>query len=97
MPQVKLYKEARKRVKEIKGFYIHLLVYLLVLCLRFVFEEMGILSFKGSSFWGMGFWAVGLIAHGCSVFLPHMILGRNWKERKIRELIEKEKEVRKWQ
>ncbi len=97
MTQDKLYRKAKKRVREIKGFYIHLLVYLLVLCLRLVLQEMRNSSIDGVSFWGMGFWAVGLIAHGCSVFLPHMILGKNWQANKIRELIEKEEEVRKWQ
>ena len=42
------------------------------------------------------FWGIGLLAHGLSVFLPGMILGNNWEERKIRELMEKEKN-NKWE
>jgi hypothetical protein len=36
------------------------------------------------------------VAHGLSVFLPSMILGENWEEKKIKELMEKEKN-NKWE
>jgi len=36
------------------------------------------------------------VAHGFSVFLPNWIFGRNWEEKKIKELMEKEKSE-KWE
>jgi 2TM domain len=42
------------------------------------------------------FWGIGLAAHGLSVFMPTMILGKDWEDKKIKELMEKEKN-NKWE
>jgi hypothetical protein len=42
------------------------------------------------------FWGIGLMAHALSVFLPSMIIGKDWEERKIKQLMEKEKQ-NKWE
>ncbi len=47
-----------------------------------------IFSFKNFS--TAFFWGIGLLAHGLSVFLPTMILGNDWEERKIKEIMNKE-------
>lgn len=84
------YERARKRVKEIKGFYIHALVFVLVnlfiIVLKLTKNEQDEIHV-----WGIGFWAIGLFIHGLSVFLPNFIFGRDWEEKKIRELMNKDK------
>lgn len=84
------YLQAKKRVKQIKGFYIHALVYVLVnaVILILKFQKHGSIEFND---WGIGLWGLGLAIHGLSVFLPNFILGKNWEEKKIRELMEKDK------
>lgn len=84
------YLQAKKRVKQIKGFYIHALVYVLVnvMILILKFQKYGNIEFND---WGIGLWGIGLAIHSLSVFLPNFILGKNWEERKILELMEKEK------
>lgn len=84
------YLEAKKRVKQIKGFYIHALVYVLANAVIMIlkFKKHGSIEIDD---WGIGLWGIGLAIHGLSVFLPSFILGRNWEERKIRELMEKDK------
>ena len=87
------YQQAKKRVNEVKGFYIHLLIYLLV--------NIGLIitrhAIKGEKFGSVDnyytafFWGVGLLAHGLSVFLPNFILGKDWEARKIRQLMDKNK------
>jgi len=42
------------------------------------------------------FWGIGLAAHGFSVFGRDLFFGKNWEERKIQELMEKEKRE-KWE
>jgi hypothetical protein len=42
------------------------------------------------------FGGIGLAAHGLSVFLPSLIMGKDWEEKKIKELMEKEKN-NKWE
>lgn len=84
------YQQAKKRVKQIKGFYIHALVFVLVNAFFMImrFQKHGNIDYDN---WGIGLWAVGLAVHGLSVFLPNFILGKDWEERKIRELMDKHK------
>ncbi len=94
------YQEAIKRVKKLKGFYTHTIVYILVNILIFFLNvnnlEQGESYFQFKNFMTAFFWGIGLLAHGLSTFLPYFILGKDWEERKIKELMEKEK-ANKWE
>lgn len=90
------YNLAYKRVKRIKGFYVHLIVYLIVN--TFIIISSSNRSLIGDEmFWRWEtfstalFWGIGLIAHGLSVFGRNIFFGQNWEEKKIQELMEKEK------
>ncbi len=96
------YKVAQKRVKDIKGFYIHLIVYLFVnIALLIADSRSTQIRSSGvtiSTFYTPLFWGIGLAAHWASVFGPGMILGKRWEEKKIKELMEKDKEqMQKWE
>lgn len=80
---------ATKKVKAIKGFYIHALVYVLVNL--FIIVSNGIESSFADmdSYYTAIFWGFGLLAHGLSVFGSQMILGYDWEERKIKEIMNK--------
>ncbi len=89
------YLSVKKRVKKIKGFYIHLLVYLVV-NVMIIFINIHNLKpeesyFRFENFFTAFFWGIGLLAHGLSVFLPNFILGPDWEEKKTRELMDKYK------
>lgn len=89
------YLEAKKRVKKLKGFYTHLTIYILV-NLLIVFINIQDLKpgesyFRWENFITLFFWGIGLLAHAMSVFVPQFVLGKNWEERKIQELMEKNK------
>jgi len=85
---------ARKRVKKIKGFYSHLLVYvvinLMVVVINIQDLEPGESYFQYKNFFTLFFWGIGLAIHGLTVFLPDFILGKKWEERKIREYMEED-------
>lgn len=89
------FKEVEKRVKKIKGFYIHLMVYVLVNL--FVIGMIAIKLDQSEKLWSWNliqlplFWGIGLMSHAFTVFLPSIILGRNWEEKKIKELMDKDK------
>lgn len=91
------YLNAKKRVKQVKGFYIHALVFVLVNAFIIMMKVIngqhvaGEPQIKISQFLTIIIWGVGLVAHGLSVFLPNFILGKNWEEKKIREIMEKNK------
>lgn len=89
------YQEALKRVKKIKGFYTHAIVYvfvnIMIVFLNVKNLDPGETYFQFKNFMTAFFWGMGLVAHGLSVFVPNWIMGQNWEERKIKEFMEKEK------
>ena len=93
------YRTAKKKVKEIKGFYTHLVVYLFVNIAILVVSTREEGLWEGLDEWNnyltAFFWGIGLIAHWASVFGPNIFLGKDWEERKIRELMDKEQQ--KWE
>lgn len=92
------YDRAAKRVKRIKGFYSHLLVYVVINIMIVIINVQELdpneSYFQWHNFTTLGFWGIGLLAHGLSVFMPDFILGKNWEERKIKEYMERQKNDR---
>jgi hypothetical protein len=86
------YEMAVKRVKKLKGFYTHLLVYVIINIFIYVVNVRGSHGdyFALQNFTTAFFWGIGLLAHATSVFVPEIVFGKNWEERKIREFMEKE-------
>jgi len=86
---------AKHRVKKIKGFYSHLLVYVVINLMIVVINinnlEPGESYFHYENFFTLFFWGIGLAVHGLSVFLPNFIMGKNWEERKIKEIMDRDK------
>jgi hypothetical protein len=89
-------KQAKKRVEEIKGFYIHLTVYIVVnlfIVLSIVFNQYA----DGEPLLGWPmlvtplFWGIGLGIHAANVFGFGMVLGKNWEERMIRKYMEEDR------
>jgi hypothetical protein len=87
------YELAYKRVKRIKGFYIHALVYILVNAFIIIssFKSGNEIFFRWETFSTALFWGIGLLAHGLSVFGSTVFFGQNWEEKKIKELMDKDK------
>lgn len=89
------YAEAKKQVKRIKGFYTHLTIYIVINIFVFIVNAREIPEGESLLQWRTlmtpFFWGIGLLVHGINVFLPNIILGKNWEERKIKELMEQEK------
>jgi hypothetical protein len=94
------YQEALKRVKKIKGFYTHAIVYVIINIMIVIINiqnlNEGETYFQFKNFMTAFFWGIGLVAHGLSVFVPNWIMGQNWEERKIKEFMAKEK-ANKWE
>ena len=90
--------KARKRVEEIKGFYSHVLVYVLVnlfllLIASNIFDGIASIHVPAWSYFTTPFfWGIGLLFHGLYVFQFKSGFLKKWEERKIREIMEKDKE-----
>ena len=88
MNEDKRYERAKKRVEEIKGFYTHLVVYVIVNIGIFflnVITSPNELWF----YWPLFGWGIGIIAHWISVFGLGGFLGKDWEERKTKQIMEK--------
>jgi hypothetical protein len=77
------YEYAKKRVEKIKGFYVHLIVYVVINAMLFAVNK----NF-GTALW----WGLGLVIHAVNVFLFEGFLGKEWEERKINEIMERDKD-----
>ena len=93
------YKLAKKRVAEIKGFYTHLTIYILVNTF-ILLTAAGLFSGHGLSFdmpdWPHFIspvaWGIGLLFHGLYVFQFKSGFIKKWEERKVKEYMEKDME-----
>ncbi|WP_089888181.1 2TM domain-containing protein [Kriegella aquimaris] len=90
------FRRAKKRVEELKGFYIHLFVYMAVN----VFILVGVYSSVSGdmdSFWDLGhfftpiFWGIGLAFHAAKVFGFSPFFNKEWEERQIQKYIDEDK------
>ena len=98
----KSYLRAKKRVKEIKGFYSHFLIYLIINIFISGIIIFG-LTYSGNSSFSESltnfgvystwlFWGIGVFFHWISVFGLKNLYGSAWEEKKIKELMEKDYE-----
>ena len=89
------YYMAYKRVKKIKGFYVHFIVYVFVnlfLILNRRFESnSNACFFEIQTYATAFFWGIGLLAHGMSVFSKEVFFGPEWEAKKIKKYMDKNK------
>ncbi|MDO1511427.1 2TM domain-containing protein [Maribacter confluentis] len=90
---------AKKQVKELKGFYIHLFVYILVnlfIMSLTVMARMNSGESFNEAFFNFGtfstpfFWGIGLAFHGARVYHFNPFFSKDWEERQIRKFVEQE-------
>ena len=80
-----VYEAAVKRAEELQGYYVHVLVYLVVNAGLFVIN----LLTKGEGggwwfFWPLAGWGIGLVIHTMVTFSG--VFGESWKTRKAEEI-----------
>ena len=77
---------ARKRVRELRGFYIHVAIYVVVIA---GIAMINWITTPGYWWvvWPMIGWAIGLGAHAVSVIFEGSLLGPEWEDRKTREIL----------
>ena len=83
------YEKAREKVQEIKGFYVHFLVYVIVISLIVIVN----LRFTPQYHWfwyPMFGWGLGLFFHWFGVIgVDRLGFGKDWEEKKIKEYMDK--------
>jgi hypothetical protein len=88
MQDQKMYDSAKRRVGQIKSFYIHATIYVLV---NFLLVAVNLVTSRGKIwfFWPLLGWGIGLAAHGLSVIGFGGLWGPKWQARKIQETLDK--------
>ncbi len=81
------YQRAKKKVKALKSFYVHLGVYIVVNLFLFL------LNVTASSdslwfYWPLLGWSIAIVVHAFSVFGSDRSFGADWEEKKIKEIME---------
>lgn len=85
---------AAKRVKKLKDFYIHSLIF-----------AIGVVFYVLKAYYGVGFnvfplqhingfvmsiWALSYVIQGTDVFITEVLLGRAWEKKKINKILDSE-------
>lgn len=92
------YIKAKKRVEELKGFYKHFAVYVIIngfligrrIYLDISYGDSFLEAFTELSNYRLFFWwGVGLAIHWVSTY-RYKFFGKNWEERKIKEEMDKQ-------
>lgn len=93
-------RRAKKKIEEIKGFYLHLTIYIIINLFITIKNVIG--SFQdGKSFWEAFWdfgnyavwilWGTGLVFHGIYTFDYSPFFSKEWEERQIRKYVEEDK------
>ena len=84
------YQKAKKQVQELKGFYSHLLSYVIVMVviiyinLKYTPEVLWFI-------WTLLGWGIGIFFHAMRVFNFFPFFNKDWENNKIKQFMEEEK------
>ena len=81
-----VYERARKRVAEVKGFYMHLGIYA-IFSAAFVAINLITSPHRHWFWWPVLGWGVAVVIHAFSFFVENRWLGSEWEQRKMREFV----------
>ncbi|WP_310994207.1 2TM domain-containing protein [Aequorivita marina] len=85
----KKYTLAKKKVEKLKWFYVHLTIYVIFIPVLIYLNFLSRTGFPWALFPIFG-WGFGVIGHASETFNYNPFFGKNWEERKIRELMDKD-------
>ena len=86
------YEAARKRVEEIKAFYSHLIVYIVVIGALTIINLVTQIGDSNKNLWflyPLGFWGFGLFWHAIGTFVFSRKGPGTWENKKIKEIMDK--------
>lgn len=91
------YLRAKEKVECLKKFYGNLTSYLLVISflaiLNYYTNEWRYMWFLWAAFG----WGIGLVFHALKTFDLNPFFGRDWEERKIKELMREDDDLKRWE
>lgn len=82
-------RRARRRLAAEKSFYTHLTTYVVVIGALFLINALTSRSYWWFVWPAIG-WGIGIIFHAVSTFSSFGVLGREWEDRRLKQLIDEE-------
>ncbi len=83
---------AKKQVEEIKGFYVHLSIYIIINAFVLVNIYLHTDHFwQWPHFITLFGWGIGLLFHASKTFGFNLLFGKKWEERQIQKYIDEDK------
>lgn len=96
-----LQKIATKRVKKIRNFFIHALVYSIGLVVyilnRYFGFSIDFFPLDYLNFYVMAIWTFVFITDGIDLFLVEIVFGKKWENLKVKKMMDEDKEKNKWE
>ena len=89
------YQQARERVNKLKGFYIHLAIFVVINSFILLNHYVSTM-YNDETFWQIRsfftliLWGIGLGFHAFGVFGKQFIFTKEWEERKLKEFMDKD-------
>lgn len=90
------YYRAKEKVRAIKKFYLNLVSYFIFIAF------LGALNYYVNEWqypwflWAAFGWGIGLVFQAVKVFGLNLFFGKNWEERKIKELMNEDEPQNRW-
>ncbi|MFI2744131.1 2TM domain-containing protein [Zhouia sp. PK063] len=91
------YARAKHRVRRIRSFYRHLMVYiavnLFILLYGYFTSDSNLPAYFSdrNNYYTILFWGIGLGIHAISVFGMDRLFSKDWEDRKIRNFVEEDR------
>ncbi|WP_417886839.1 2TM domain-containing protein [Zunongwangia sp.] len=91
------YFEAKKRVKDLRDFYVHLFIYVIIN------GFLAYLNFKDGfdtypwMLWPLTSWGIGLLFNAVRAFRINPGFSKEWEKRKIEQILEEEQTQQRWE
>lgn len=82
------YQNAKKRVKQLKAFYLHLISFVMINLFLFLLNYLTS-PWSLWFYWVTLFWGIALVLHWLTIIVFGNRLGKDWEERKIQEILDK--------
>lgn len=85
------YEKAKKRAKNIRGFYINLMCYCIVIPIVIYVNLRYVPEVQWFWFTMLG-WGCGILAHGMEAFQFNPLFSKEWEARKLQQFMDEEKQ-----
>ena len=91
---------ARRKVKKLKGFYVHAFIYAIGMTVFILKEYYGVSFYffpiQHINSFVMGIWSIIFFISAIDILVAYQFFGKKWEEAKIKRIIEKENNRQTW-